>query len=1022
LTRRYIVYLAAPLALATLVAFQWGLALAKGPRPELAFAARAPGREVQLISDSARAGLGARLSPKPFAEILARPGLAFWDEPIAASRPGLPSGGSPYFELEGLKDAAWLGSSVVFGYRSLSETEQAPARADLAETCALDLGDWIGSYVSGLGRKGSVPARARAAWEERSGRRWDFSGDGLLLWNRAEGRVLVLRRGVELGPRSVSVRGTAAPSPGAAGADGCFVGWFRITRQRADASVAAEIEIDLLAPGRAILAGSGVPESFPALTWRPYGAGRVWAMTGDFAGPGTSSEFIGPLPAPQLQKARTLDAPGNSIGVFQRILVPLVSGIAAAALSPSAAAAPRPMPAAARTRAPLGSSYLVRAPARAGEPESGGAPAWKPWFVRGVDLGASAPGWAATEPRPDDGYWLDTLRDISAAGFDSVRIYTLLPPAFYRALARFNAGAPKPLLLFQGIWLDEEPPGGDLLDEKWLAGEMEESDRCLDAVHGAASIAPRSGKSWGEYRVDASPWLAAVLVGRELLPEEVGATAAAHPEYRWSGRFFAAAPRRPVESFLARWADRVKSRESQRYGREYPIGFVSWPTLDPLHHPGEWDQGSAVAPYHDCRTLDLRAISSGPDESSGFFAAFHIYPNYPDFMTRDSRYESEDPTGMERYGAYLTDLASVLPKVPLIVAEFGLATGYGSAHAHPEGLDHGGLSEAAQARGLARLFRTIERRGAGGGMVFEWADEWAKKTWTTEGFMIPYDRHQLWHNVIDPEQNYGIMGWKLSAPPSWADSRMGLRSACDEEFLYVEIDAGRGSPWKRRIVELGLDLVPGATGQRRLFEGGPRSSQGSEFKVRVDLEGDRLIAARLLVAADYDRASGRLFPGESEGAYFAELSNLINREATTEEGIHYEALYEKGSSLPSIPADDEALARVVGPGLIELRLPWSRLNVSDPSSGRLLLDRRDARTIVEHDAIGTISIDSAGLWATVRPYEPDGAGVSRSIGPWRAPLRRWNSVAVEPRPKAAVAVLKGLLDSWRTPGAGDGAR
>jgi hypothetical protein len=24
---------------------------------------------------------------------------------------------------------------------------------------------------------------------------------------------------------------------------------------------------------------------------------------------------------------------------------------------------------------------------------------------------------------------------------------------------------------------------------------------------------------------------------------------------------------------------------------------------------------------------------------------------------------------------------------------------------------------------------------------FEWMDEWAKKTWTTEFYMIPYERH-----------------------------------------------------------------------------------------------------------------------------------------------------------------------------------------------------------------------------------------------------------------------------------------
>ena len=54
------------------------------------------------------------------------------------------------------------------------------------------------------------------------------------------------------------------------------------------------------------------------------------------------------------------------------------------------------------------------------------------------------------------------------------------------------------------------------------------------------------------------------------------------------------------------------------------------------------------------------------------------------------------------------------------------------------------------------------------GIIFEWMDEWAKKTWTTEPYMIPYDRHILWHNTIDPEQNYGILALESAeANKSW---------------------------------------------------------------------------------------------------------------------------------------------------------------------------------------------------------------------------------------------------------------
>lgn len=41
-----------------------------------------------------------------------------------------------------------------------------------------------------------------------------------------------------------------------------------------------------------------------------------------------------------------------------------------------------------------------------------------------------------------------------------------------------------------------------------------------------------------------------------------------------------------------------------------------------------------------------------------------------------------------------------------------------------------------------------------------------KKTWITEPYIIPYDRNALWHNAVDPEQNYGIYAMESDGPRS----------------------------------------------------------------------------------------------------------------------------------------------------------------------------------------------------------------------------------------------------------------
>ena len=1007
---RYLPYLAVPLAILSLVALQAALGVLRGPRESVAFIARGNRSEARLFEAAAESGGRARLAALAAGKRLGGlaqggfltidgkgsaadgsiPVLALCDTAIRAPEPEPPGGGSPFGELEGFKNLAWSGASLVIGYHSLAESQRGAAIADLAEAGGIEVPRWVGVALSGLDDKGRVPESMRRAWEKEKGRAWDIRGDGIVLQSLEDGRVIVLRRGAELGVGGLRIGGDI---------DSAYSGWFVVSAAVPGSDTKAVFTLDTRGEGDALLSSAGLRKSFPALVSRSYGKGRVWTMLGDFAGPGTRAESIGPLPTPRLQSRLTLDSPDNPIALYWRILVPIVSEM----LSPAPLAArggqASTLPLELRSEGP----YLERRAADG---------SWQPWFVEGVDIGASVPGGTATEPPTDDGYWLRTFEKVSAAGFDSIRIYTLLPPAFYRALTLFNGEAAKPLYLFQGIWLDEDPPGRDLLDPAWMAATMAESDRCEDALHGAATIAPRRGRSWGEYRVDVSPWLAAFLVGRELLPEEVEATQKAHPDYRWEGRHFSVAAGQPIVSFLAAWADRVQTRELTVYKQSRPVGLVSWPTLDPLHHPGEWSAGSSKPPYQDRDVVDFRAVTVGPEEKSGFFTAFHVYPNYPDFMTRDRKYAIRDSSGMARYGAYLSDLLSVLPPVPFIVAEFGLSTGYGTAHLHPEGLDHGGLTEEAQATGIVNMFKSIASRGASGAMVFEWSDEWSKKTWTTEPFMIPYDRHQLWHNAIDPEQNYGLLGWNSTAPLTWTDSGEGIRTAGDPDFFLIELDPPP-SKGASQTIEIGLDVVPGKTGQYRLDEEGPKGPQGSEFKLVIKSQAGIVSSARLLVSPDYDRGAGQLWPVASVKAEFTTITTLVNAGIRTQDGIVFPPLYEDGSRLPLDSAGGPGLLTEGNSGKYLIRIPWSRLNVADPSSGTILLDRRDVRPISAEDAIATTKIDSIGVWVVVK----GGGGTGPRFMPgedrdFRAPLATWESVSVAPRPKEVLSSLPHFLLSW----------
>jgi len=148
----------------------------------------------------------------------------------------------------------------------------------------------------------------------------------------------------------------------------------------------------------------------------------------------------------------------------------------------------------------------------------------------------------------------------------------------------------------------------------------------------------------------------------------------------------------------------------------HPVAIVSWPTLDVKEHDSEWNKlGNKSLEYNDKVSIDIKNISCEPKMKAGFFGAYHIYPNYPDFMNNESKYNDyQDEQGRLRYGGYLQEFMEGHNKYPALVAEFGLATGMGTAHLSPDGLNHGGLTEEQQGKGIVRMMQAIKREGYAG--------------------------------------------------------------------------------------------------------------------------------------------------------------------------------------------------------------------------------------------------------------------------------------------------------------------
>ncbi len=648
-------------------------------------------------------------------------------------------------------------------------------------------------------------------------------------------------------------------------------------------------------------------------------------------------------------------------------------------------------------------------------------------------MGVALPGRFPAEFPPDEATYRLLLSEAAELGANSVRLYTLLPPAFYDAFRRHNQKAATPLWLLQGVWT--EAPDGDDYDadafEREFRGEVR---RVIDAVHGHLDLAPRPGHASGHYGSDVSARVLGYILGHEWEPQSVGAYDARQETAKrrfFAGTYFSARLEdgaTPFEVWLARTLDDAV--------------FVSWPTLDPLHHPtestareearllrnrGEEESAAMTEDYNeceDCVSVDATHIVPTRLAAGGLFATYHAYPYYPDFLNLDPGYNrASDAQGPSNYSGYLRDLGAHHGDQPVLIGETGVPSSRGIAHLQPQGWHHGGHDEREQGEIDARLMRDIDEAHLAGGLLFSLVDEWFKRNWLVSPFEVPAERKPLWLNVLDPEENYGVLaarpgtrGWKVTIDgrvddwkgipalvrqPSGGPERpagdghdaagtlRGLSVTSDEAYLYIRLDVerldadGDGAPdWDEVAYVIGLSTYDDARGDHRLpITDEVSTPAGMEFCVILDGPG----RSRLLVDAPYDTRSRRRPYGsvENSDGRFTEIITETNRRRIGRDGTVFPAEKSSRSALRrgSMRAGDRGVSTLVDwrEGLaansIEIRIGWGLLNVTDPSSRRVLQDDR-----LDLSRVGCVVTPGFRFQAAaVRPEGPPGTAVLGGI-------------------------------------------
>lgn len=615
---------------------------------------------------------------------------------------------------------------------------------------------------------------------------------------------------------------------------------------------------------------------------------------------------------------------------------------------------------------------------------------WKKFFVKGINLGLGLPGYFPGEFPIEKGTYLKWFEKIHELGINSIRIYTLHPPNFYEALSQFNRSSRR-LYLFQGIWV-ELPTKNNLNESSYLKDIQENIRHTIDAIHGAISLPEKKGRASGHYRHDVSSLALAFLFGREW--ESCAVKRFNEMEQRilksYRGSFVALEQGTPFEIWIAEMVDYVQRYEEERYNLSHPVSVINWPTLDPLIHPVESTyeenlefQGIKVNralcnENEDEETLDLTKIKTL--RGNGFFATYHIYPYYPDFMVNEYLQE-ENP-----FLTYLQQLKAYHGSQPVLVGEFGVPSSRINAHWHHRGWHQGEHSEVQQGEIDGALVRAIYQAKMAGGVLFSWFDEWFKKNWLFLPFYHPPDRKPYWYNFQDAEENYGLlltypgypgkrvrlsgdkadwtgghllyekktdqMVFKFQDGYDEARSLKKVMAQHDEGFFYLFIETKGPIDFTKCHYLVGLDTVSPDEGEFNL----PMNALvtlPTGLKFLIHLAGKS--KSRMLVCKDYDKYlnEGResIFPQESNQGEWVIMLHKSNARRVSKDGkrffparVHFTSQLRYGSLDPKHPDYNSLADFYFVNNVIEIRLPWSLLQFTDPSSRRVWWKDRNGLT------------------------------------------------------------------------------